>query len=200
MYVSLEDDLSDHSRIGRGRHPLPPVRPSRPPPRRGASAGVSRSSSTTTGTGRIPRAWWVLTAAGLPDVRILDGGLAAWSAAGGALQPGEVVTRARDITVAHHDLYAGARSVPPRAGSEGVGWLLDARAPERFRGEVELVDLAAGHIPGARNLPSTSLIGADGAFLPDAGLEGRSSAGRYRHGDGGLLQARVSPRRWCSPR
>ena len=111
-------------------------------------------------------------AAGLRDVRILDGGLSSWTAAGGALRAGTVSPVPGDVSVDYDDLYSGGRpvlsaeQVAARAGLT----LLDARAPERFRGEVEPVDPVAGHIPGAHNLPSTSVLGADGEFLPDAGL------------------------------
>ena len=73
------------------------------------------------------------------------------------------------MSVPHDDLYDGAR---PTLSAEQAGdfTLIDARAPERFRGEVEPIDPVAGHIPGARNVPSTSLLADDGGFLPDADL------------------------------
>ncbi len=109
----------------------------------------------------------VLTAAGLGDVRILDGGLSAWVAAGGALEARSVTPEPSDVTVSHSDLYAGARRTLTAEQVAAVGVLLDARAPERFRGDVEPVDPVAGHIPGATNVPSTSLLAGDGTFLPD---------------------------------
>jgi thiosulfate/3-mercaptopyruvate sulfurtransferase len=115
----------------------------------------------------------VLTAAGIPDVRILDGGLAAWTAAGGALQPGPVQPEPGDVVIAHDDLYRGARrTITAEEAGTHRGLLLDARAPERFRGDVEPMDPAAGHIPGAVNLPSTQVLAADGTVLPDAELHG----------------------------
>jgi thiosulfate/3-mercaptopyruvate sulfurtransferase len=112
------------------------------------------------------RAWWVLTAAGIADVRILDGGLAAWP---GDLESGSVTKQPGDIAVKHDDLYTGA--LPTLTAEQATGvTLLDARAPERFRGDVEPIDPVAGHIPGARNLPSTSLLAADGRFLTDVGI------------------------------
>jgi thiosulfate/3-mercaptopyruvate sulfurtransferase len=104
-------------------------------------------------------------------VRILDGGLAAWRQAGGAVESGSVTPAPGDVTVAHDDLYAGA--LPTLTADDVAGYggvLLDARAPERFRGEVEPVDPVAGHIPGARNAPSTAALAADGTFLPTADL------------------------------
>ena len=101
---------------------------------------------------------------GVPDVRILDGGLGAWTAAGGALETGTATAEPGDVTVSHEDLYAGAR--PTLTAEQAASRrLLDARAPERFRGEVEPVDPVAGHIPGAKNVPSTSMLADDGAFL-----------------------------------
>jgi thiosulfate/3-mercaptopyruvate sulfurtransferase len=114
------------------------------------------------------RAWWVLTAAGLPDVRILDGGLGAWT---GQLETGTAAPQPGDVTVAHDDLYAGARPTLTAEQAADAEILLDARAPERFRGEVEPVDPVAGHIPGARNVPSTSLLADDGRFLPNVDLD-----------------------------
>ena len=114
----------------------------------------------------------MLSAAGITGVRILDGGLAAWTAAGGELEHGEVVPPPGDVTVVHDDLYSGGRpTVTAQQIADGlVPVLLDARAPERFRGEVEPVDRVAGHIPGARNLPSTSVLCAEGTFLPGSDL------------------------------
>jgi thiosulfate/3-mercaptopyruvate sulfurtransferase len=115
------------------------------------------------------RAWWVLTAAGIPDVRILDGGLAAWT---GELQTGTVTPEPGDVTVAHDDLHTAARKTVTADEAVESDLLLDARVPERFRGDIEPVDPVAGHIPGAVNLPSTSLLGSAGAFLPEADLTG----------------------------
>jgi thiosulfate/3-mercaptopyruvate sulfurtransferase len=119
------------------------------------------------------RAWWVLTAAGLADVRILDGGLSAWP---GPLQTGSVAPQPGDVTVPHDDLYAGALPTLTAEQAAVAATLLDARAPERFRGEVEPVDPVAGHIPGARNVPSTGLLTDDGRFLSDGALLDRIGA------------------------
>ena len=69
----------------------------------------------------------------------------------------------------HDDLYAGSRPTLT-AEQTGTVTLLDARAPERFRGDVEPVDPVAGHIPGAENLPSTSVLADDGTFLENDAL------------------------------
>lgn len=173
VYVSLDADLSDHSIAGRGRHPLPSDSDLQAAARRwGVRKGVPVVVYDDWNRAGSARAWWVLTAAGIDDVRILDGGLAAWRAAGGALHVGPVTPQPGDVDVIHDDLYRGAlRTLTAEQAGKGGGVLLDARAPERFRGEVESVDPVAGHIPGAVNLPSTQLLSADGTLLPDARLQ-----------------------------
>ncbi|BBX07904.1 sulfurtransferase [Mycolicibacterium aichiense] len=176
VYVSLDDDLSDHNVSGRGRHPLPSGTAVQAAARRwGIRAGQTVVVYDDWNRAGSARAWWVLTAAGIPDVRILDGGWAAWKAAGGRVDTGSVEPSAGDVTVTHEDLYAGA--LPTLTADEVSNRrLLDARAPERFRGDVEPVDAVAGHIPGARNLPSTALLTQDESFISDTALEGLLAA------------------------
>jgi thiosulfate/3-mercaptopyruvate sulfurtransferase len=172
VYVSLEDDLTDHAVGGKGRHPLPSGGSVQAALRRwGVGTGSPVVVYDDWNRAGSARAWWVLRAAGLDDVRILDGGLAAWRATGGQLQPGVVTPAEGDVTVGYDDLYAGALPTLTADDAAALGRrLLDARSPERFRGDVEPVDPVAGHIPGATNVPSTSLLDATGAFLPDAVL------------------------------
>lgn len=172
VYVSLDDELTDHGIAGRGRHPLPSGTDLRAAARRwGVRNGVPTVVYDDWNRAGSARAWWVLTAAGIEDVRILDGGLAAWSAAGEPLQSGPVATETGDVDVIHDDLYHGAlRTLTAEETQSAVDVLLDARAPERFRGDVEPVDPVAGHIPGAVSLPSTQLLSADGTLLPEAAL------------------------------
>jgi len=171
VYVSLDDGLSDHRVSGRGRHPLPSGRDLEAAARGwGIRTGVPTVVYDDWNRAGSARAWWVLTAAGIADVRILDGGLAAWTAAGGPLQAGPVTPTPGDVDVAHDDLYHGARRTLTAEQVADVAVLLDARAPERFRGDVEPVDPVAGHIPGAGNLPSTGVLDADGTLLPDTDL------------------------------
>jgi thiosulfate/3-mercaptopyruvate sulfurtransferase len=168
VYVSLEDEFSDHSVSGRGRHPLPSGRSVEAAARRwGVRNGVPVVVYDDWNRAGSARAWWVLTAAGLPDVRILDGGLSAWA---GPLEIGSVTPEPGDVRVAHDDLYAGARPTLTAEQAADADILLDARAPERFRGDVEPVDPVAGHIPGAQNMPSTGLLSDDGRFLSDGAL------------------------------
>ena len=176
MYVSLEDELSDHSVAGRGRHPLPSGRSVEAAARRwGVRDGVPVVVYDDWNRAGSARAWWVLTAAGIAGVRILDGGLSAWA---GPLETGIVTPEIGDVTVRHEDLYAGAVPTLTAEQAAAADVLFDARAPERFRGEVEPVDPVAGHIPGATNLPSTGLLNDDGTFALDrlSAVDGRPAA------------------------
>ena len=172
VYASMEDDLTDHDVPGRGRHPLPSGRAVEAAARRwGIGADTTVVAYDDWNRAGSARAWWVLKAAGLPDVRILDGGLAAWTAAGGAIETGVVTPPPGDVAVLHDDLYAGGLPTLSADDAAALGpRLVDARAPERFRGDTEPVDPVAGHIPGANNVPSTTLLGAAGEFHADADL------------------------------
>lgn len=172
VYVSLDDELSDHAVSGRGRHPLPSG-PSLQAAARGWGVRQGEPVVVYDDWNRAgsARAWWVLTAAGIEGVRILDGGLAAWRSAGHDVQTGSVTAQPGNIVVPQQDLYAGSRAtLTVEQAAAGAMPLLDARAPERFRGEVEPLDPVAGHIPGAKNLPSTALLTSDGAFVDDGAV------------------------------
>ncbi|OBI96582.1 sulfurtransferase [Mycobacterium sp. 1465703.0] len=172
VYVSLDDDLSDHTISGRGRHPLPSGRNLEGAARKW---GIRQDTPVVVyddwNRAGSARAWWVLTAAGLDNVRILDGGLAAWRSAGQSLETGPVDPAPGNVTVPQDDLYAGSRpTVTAERVADGTVPLLDARAPERYRGDVEPLDPVAGHIPGAKNLPSGAVLADDGTFLGDDAL------------------------------
>jgi thiosulfate/3-mercaptopyruvate sulfurtransferase len=111
----------------------------------------------------------------VPDVRLLDGGRAAWQRAGGPLETGEVEPEPGTVTLTGGGmpvLDADAAAALPRTG----GVLLDARAGERYRGEVEPIDPRAGHVPGAVSAPTTENLAPDGTFLPVAVLSERFAA------------------------
>jgi thiosulfate/3-mercaptopyruvate sulfurtransferase len=137
------------------------------------------------GEGGAARLWWLLRHFGHDDAAVLDGGLAAWREAGGRLragseqvEPGDFAARPREgDTVSAEEIAEAAEG--RRAGGAGAGpaagvpfRLLDARAPERFRGEVEPIDPVAGHIPGAANVPFAE-IAPRGRFLPEVELRER---------------------------
>lgn len=161
-YVDLDTDLADPPGTG-GRHPLPD-------PARFAEAmrevGVSSARPVVVyddWEGRAAaRLWWLLRHHGHDDVRVLDGGWRAWQEAGQQLETGTVTAPVRgDFTVSPgRQRVVGPDEVP------GVAVLVDARAPERYRGDVEPVDPVAGHVPGAVNVPTTDNVGPDGRFLP----------------------------------
>jgi thiosulfate/3-mercaptopyruvate sulfurtransferase len=109
------------------------------------------------------RAWWLLRYFRHPAVSVLDGGLRAWVEAGLPLEGGEARGPEGDFTA-----RPGGMAVIDAHGAQKLarrGALIDARAPERFRGETEPVDAVAGHIPGARNRPTTMNIDEAGRFL-----------------------------------
>ena len=182
MYVDLDSELAAPPGPGDGRHPLPDLGALQSAARSwGVREGDTVVAYDDSGNLAAARAWWLLRDAGLPDVRLLDGGLAAWTAAGyplatGAVtpEPGDVVLRRGELPTVDIDAVAGV----PTAGV-----LLDARAAERYRGEVEPVDSRAGHIPGAVSAPTTENLAADGTFLPVNVLGERFARLGVRTGD-----------------
>ncbi len=224
VFCDLDAHLADPPGPG-GRHPLPsPGRLLETFRRLGVRPGRSVVVYDGGVAAAAARAWWCLRWVGHEDVRVLDGGLPAWEAAGGELESGEVLPAAVPALSAGADgsgslvpsgvspatapapsategttvpapsaTHAGtaaatavdgtadpsaAPAVSPAGWSGGmltvgaeeiaagrVGVLLDARAAERFRGEAEPVDPVAGHIPGARSLPTARLLDADGRYL-----------------------------------
>lgn len=172
-HLSLDSALAGPPGAG-GRHPLPDPSVLEAALR---ACGVGEESEVVVYDQRTSlsaaRAWWVLRWAGHPQVRVLDGGLAAWVRAGHPVTtepaspaPGDVVVRPGSVPVL--DVESAARMA--RAGV-----LLDVRAPERYRGEHEPIDPVAGHVPGAVNLPMTGLLADDGTFLPAAEIRRRAA-------------------------
>ena len=175
VYADLETELSAPPSPAEGRHPLPEVAALQAAARRwGVRDGDTVVAYDDLGGMSAARAWWLLRWAGLSDVRLLDGGLSAWTTAGGLLESGPVTPPAGDVTLrpgALPTLSADDAAVLP---ADGV--LLDARAGERFRGEVEPVDPRAGHIPGALSAPTTDNLDPAGRFLPAGDLRARFAA------------------------
>ncbi|MDF2808253.1 MAG: sulfurtransferase, partial [Cellulosimicrobium sp.] len=164
-----------------GRHPLPDPADLQAAARRwGVRADRPVVVYDAVGGTSAARAWWLLRWAGHDDVRILDGGLAAWQAAGHALDEGDVRPEPGDVVVT-----PGGMPVLDADGAADLatsGVLLDARAGERYRGEVEPVDPRAGHVPGAVSAPTTDNLAADGTFLDAAALRARFAGLGALHG------------------
>ncbi|GGN21024.1 sulfurtransferase [Lentzea pudingi] len=175
VYVDLDTELSAAPGAG-GRHPLPDPERLQEVLRRAGVREGAQVVAYDAGDGSVAaRVWWLLRWAGFAEVAVLDGGFAAWEAAGlpvSAEVPealtgdaaGDVVVRPGQMPVLDADEAAAL-------ASEGV--LLDARAAPRYRGETEPVDPKAGHIPGALNAPATGHVGADGRWLGPQELAAR---------------------------
>ncbi|MFE6965421.1 sulfurtransferase [Agromyces sp. NPDC057679] len=175
VYVDLDRQLADHDVVGEGRHPLPSEAAFTEAMRSwGIREGDTVVVTDDLGNQSAARAWWLLRHAGVADVRMLDGALAAWRAAGHPLDTGWVSPEPGDAT-AH---FGGMPVIDADAAAAlpGGGVLFDARAAERYRGEVEPIDPRAGHIPGARSAPSAGSLDASGRFLPAEALRERFAA------------------------
>ena len=117
------------------------------------------------------RLWWMLRWVGHAAVAVLDGGLAAWKAAGQPLQTGATAPRARGDFSLRPALVSCVDYDAVKANIDSRERLVvDARAPDRFRGENETLDAIGGHIPGARNRLFRDNLAADGRFKPAAQL------------------------------
>lgn len=173
-YAHLDEDLSGPIGPTTGRHPLPD--PEQLAARLGAWGidGDTRVVAYDDAGGAFAvRLWWLLRWLGHCRGAILDGGLPLWQAQGGALRT-EAPRRARRTCVPRVDGTAWVATDALAGGITGGGLqVVDARAAERFRGELEPIDPVAGHIPGAINLPFTGNLGADGRFLPPHRLRER---------------------------
>ncbi|WP_137992844.1 sulfurtransferase [Streptomyces vilmorinianum] len=174
VYVDLDAELAGPPGSG-GRHPLPDVAAFGAAMRR---AGVSADTPVVVYDGGLgwgaARAWWLLRWSGHADVRVLDGGLAAWTAEGHALSQETPLPRPGDFAPKPGAL--GLLDADEAAALARSGLLLDARAGERYRGEVEPIDPVAGHIPGAVSAPTTENVDEEGRFLPAETLAARFSA------------------------
>ncbi len=191
VYAHLEHDLSDEGLVGPngqrmphpdaasgGRHPLP----SREKfavwlSRVGFGNDMQAVVYDRQGANFCGRLWWMLKWAGHDAVAFLDGGLQAWQAAGGAVQAGQEPARFQSNFRLGEPLrrLVTSSQVLRHLGS-GEQTLVDARAPARYRGEVEPLDPVAGHIPGALNRPFTGNFDADGRFKPPQALRAEFDA------------------------
>jgi len=176
QFVHVDRELSGAKTGSNGRHPLPTPE--------AAAALFSRLGIDATkqvvaydqGNGMYAaRLWWMLRWLGHDAVAVLDGGFAKWSKEGRALTA--------DVTEPHPASF-GIHRVTPTVNASGVRasvhrhtlFLIDARSPERFRGEVEPFGPVAGHIPGAHNRPFALNVEADGTFKHAAFLRAEFTA------------------------
>jgi thiosulfate/3-mercaptopyruvate sulfurtransferase len=186
VFVDLDRELSAAPGRG-GRHPLPDA---------WSFTAVMRHAGVSSGRPVVvydagnsmaaARAWWLLRYFGHGRVSVLDGGFAAWTAAG-------YPVATKPVAAGHGDFVASPGGMPlvDAAGAAKLaeaGVLLDSRAPERYRGESEPVDPVAGHIPGARNRPTTDNVDDQGRFrspeeltaeFQQIGVDGAAQVGTY---------------------
>ena len=157
VWVDLDRELASHGAPEEGRHPLPSLETLQTAARRwGLDDGDTVVVYDDADSLAAARAWWLLRGSGVADVRVLDGGLSAWTDAGLGLETADVVPVPGAITLTA--MTTGVLSTSAAAQWATTGVLLDARAPERYRGEVEPLDPVAGHIPGALNLPAAAVV------------------------------------------
>jgi thiosulfate/3-mercaptopyruvate sulfurtransferase len=174
-FLDVDSDLSSAPGPG-GRHPLPDPAAFEKAAREARIGANSRVVAyDEAADGGAARLWWLLRHFGHTEVAVLDGGMRAWREAGGELEAGEAASGAGEAARGRErgDFRASPHSDDSVAAEELGGLrLLDARAPERFRGEREPIDPVAGHIPGAENVPFAELV-EEGRFLPAAQLRER---------------------------
>jgi thiosulfate/3-mercaptopyruvate sulfurtransferase len=181
LYVHLDRDLSGPKTGHNGRHPLPPREALAA--RAGAwgvAPGVQVVAYDAQGGPYAARAWWLLRWLGHAEAAVLDGGPAAWTAAGGAMSTAPAAQRAvapyPALAPAMPTLDADALLARlPEVAAGGLR-LFDARAAERYRGDVEPLDPVAGHIPGATLRFFKDNLGPDGRFKPAAQLRAEFEA------------------------
>ncbi len=175
-YAALEGDLAAPGATGLGRHPLPMQRMLC---ERIGTWGITRHTQVVVyddaGGIYAARLWWLLRFLGHRKAAVLDGGLRAWSASGGAMT--QQVTQVVPCVYPPSEPNAWVVDtdwVAQRLAQFGRDWMLvDARAPARFQGREEPLDAVAGHIPGAVNLPFAENLDSDGCFLPGTVLRDR---------------------------
>lgn len=176
FYLHLDRDLSGAKTGSNGRHPLPE--------RSAFAATLGRLGITPAkqvialdrqGGPYASRLWWMLRWMGHDAAAVLDGGFDAWRAAGGAVDAQAPLAKAAP-PYPERGALAATTSAEALLAQLGRVRLIDARAGERFRGEVEPLDKAAGHIPGALNRFFKDNLAADGRFKPAAQLRAEFEA------------------------
>jgi len=180
-FVDLDTALAGPPGAG-GRHPLPDAEVFAEAMR---AAGVSGDRPVVVydagNSVAAARAWWLLRYFGHARVAVLDGGLRGWRAAGYAIERGATAAEPGDFVERPGGMPLLDAAAAAALAREGV--LIDARAPEWFRGEREPVDPVAGHIPGAVNVPAIDLVQESGRFLAPEALRTRFAAAGVDDGE-----------------
>lgn len=190
IHLHLDRDLSAPTTGRNGRHPLPtPEALAARLSALGFADDLPVVACDSSGGIYAARLWWMLRWLGHARVQVLDGGLPAWRAAGGALQTGAVTPRPPGHFTPRPPLERclGFEAVLAGIG-QGLRLIVDARAADRFRGENETLDPVGGHIPGAMNRCFRDNLGADGRFKPAAALRAEWLALMGQRQAGDLVQ------------
>jgi thiosulfate/3-mercaptopyruvate sulfurtransferase len=170
-YAHLNADLSGPPTGSNGRHPLPaPSTLTRTLGRLGVTRGVQVVAYDQDSGMYASRLWWLLRWMGHDDVAVLDGGFAKWLAEARPTATGEEPARTREFAgVPRMEMMADVNEVAALLGRPD-SLLLDARAPERYRGEIEPIDRVPGRIPGAVNHHFLQNLDERGTFRPATSL------------------------------
>ena len=173
MYTHLDRDLSGDTTGLNGRHPLPdPATLARTLGRLGIGADTQVVAYDQDSGTFASRLWWLLRWLGHDQAAVLDGGFARWVAEGRSIVAVRESRASRTFSGRpRRELTVDASEVLEMA-RQRVGRLVDAREPQRYRGEVETIDKVAGHIPGASNHHFKRNLGEDGRFSVPGGTSG----------------------------
>ena len=175
-FAHIDRDLSAKKTARSGRHPLPtPEAAAELFGRLGIDASKQVVVYDQGGGMFASRLWWMLRWLGHDRVAVLDGGFAKWEREGRDVSSEPAAITATTFTPAHVRPTVSATGVAASLPRHGL-LLLDARAAERYRGDVEPLDPVAGHIPGAINRPYTRNVAADGTFRPSRELRAEFEA------------------------
>jgi thiosulfate/3-mercaptopyruvate sulfurtransferase len=176
-YADLNKDLSAPINPNSGRHPLPsPKDFAATLGRLGIGNATQVIAYDDAGGSFAARLWWMLRWLGHRSVAVLDGGIKAWTAAGGTLESGGEQPLPKETPGGRISARADSAAVIDTADiaaflTDPGNLLVDARAAERFAGSVEPIDAVAGHIAGAVNHPFSANLAPDGRFLPAPDLK-----------------------------
>ncbi|WP_454171645.1 sulfurtransferase [Microbacterium maritypicum] len=163
VFVGLDTELATHGEPSEGRHPLPSTAALQEAARRwGVRAGDTVVAYDDFKSISAARAWWLLRQGGV-NVRVLDGGIQGWKAAGFDVATDDVRPEPGDVVL--RPIGGDGISIDEAAAFPASGVLIDARAADRYRGDSEPYDPVGGHIPGARNLPEPVHFDAQGRIL-----------------------------------